>query len=432
MSQPFDKIGVFVAGGPAAGINGVIKGIVQEADNQGVRVVGFLDGAQGLLEGRFVHLTRQMVEDIHILGGSVLGTSRYKIDPAGGDIERICANLRHEGIDGLVSIGGEGTLQLADRLRCGGIRIVHVPKTIDNDIDGVAQTFGFDTAVHEASRMLTAIKMDAQAGDNWFIVEIMGRYTGHLALEAGLAAGCTRVLIPEEGEIRVDELVELVRTRARCGHPWGVILVAESANFGQGYITRYGRLGGISDELAVRLEQACKEQGVACKVRTSNLGYFLRCAEPTGFDRSYAAKLGLGAARFILDPARSGEMVTVADDHFAGVPMAQVAGKVKKVDLKGIRFQALSATAAYESARADLQEHERAWQEAPRTLGWLDRHADVETVKNLAMRLGVPVETLLEVLRDLERVETGEAEAAGGGCGVAGDSVPESASPSGG
>ncbi|HEU4754645.1 MAG TPA: 6-phosphofructokinase [Armatimonadota bacterium] len=413
MPDSFDKIGVFVAGGPAAGINGVIKGIVQEADNAGIRVVGFINGARGLVRGEFCHLTRERVENINFLGGSILGTSRFKIDPAGADLQRILENLRREGIDGLVAIGGEGTLQLADHLRRAGIRIIHVPKTIDNDIAGVHRTFGFSTAAHEAARMLTAVKLDAETSANWFVVEIMGRYTGHLALEAGLAAGCTRVLIPEEGPIDLEELLALIQTRARAGQNWGVILVAESAHFGDGFITRYGRLGGIADELAVRLDRACAERGIACNIRTSNLGYFLRCAEPNGFDRAYAARLGLGAAQFILDPACSGQMVTVVEDRLQGVPMESVAGKVKYVDLNGISYKAVQAMNAYESARLDIEGHSLAWQQAPRVLTWLDSHTDVSTVSSLAMRLGLPMETVLEVLQELVRVETGEAAAGG-------------------
>lgn len=349
MTEQPDRIGVFVAGGPAPGINAVIKGVVQEAHNAGLKVIGFQDGADGLVHRRTINLTRSRVEDIHILGGSILGTSRYRIDAEGHDLARILENLRQEGIDGLISIGGEGTLQLADVLRQAGVRIIHVPKTIDNDIAGVDLTFGFDTAVHEAARMLTAIKLDAAAGDNWFIVEIMGRTTGHLALEAGLAAGCTRVLIPEDGPIEVDAISEMMKARARSGRNWGVILVAEAANFGKGPVTRYGRLGGICDELAMRLEVACSLKALDVKIRTSNLGYFLRCAEPTGHDRAYAAILGLGAARFIFDPERSGQMVVVRENTLAGVPMEEVAGKIKPVDRTSIRYLALKTIESYEA-----------------------------------------------------------------------------------
>ncbi|MGV3722155.1 MAG: 6-phosphofructokinase [Actinomycetota bacterium] len=405
MAESLQKIGVFVAGGPAPGINAVIKGIVQAADIAGARVFGFLEGARGLVEGRFVRLTRQMVEDIHALGGSVLRTSRYRIDDDGRDMARILENLRGEGIEALISIGGEGTAKLADVLRQAGIRIVHVPKTIDNDIAGVAQTFGFDSAVNAASQMLSAIKLDAEAAGSWFVVEIMGRYTGHLALEAGIAAGCTRVLIPEEGPIPVDDLVSLVQTRARCGQHWGVILVAESAHFGEGYITRDGRLGGVCERLAEQLEQGCQAQERRISVRTSNLGYFLRCTDPTGFDRSYAAQLGLGAAQFILDPARSGQMVSVVDDRLHGVSLETVAGVAKAVDLQGIRYQALRAISEYESARVEVEDQERALRNCAVHLNWLDRHADADTVRDLAMRLGVSLPDLLESLEDLQARE---------------------------
>jgi ATP-dependent phosphofructokinase / diphosphate-dependent phosphofructokinase len=405
------QIGIFVAGGPAAGINGVIKGIVEEADNAGINVAGFLNGPRGLVDGRFVLLNRHMVEDVNILGGSIIGTSRYRIDDEGRDTAAILANLRREGIGALISIGGEGTLQLADHLRKHGVPIVHVPKTIDNDIAGVAQTFGFDTAVHEASRMLTAIKLDAKTTGCWFVVEIMGRYTGHLALEAGLASGCTRVLIPEEGPIRVPELVTLIETRARGGRNWGVILVAEAAHFGEGAVTRYGRLGGVCDALAERLSIACELSGLRCKIRTSNLGYLLRCAEPTGFDRSYAAQLGLGAVRFLLDPEQSGRMVTVSNDHLLGVPIEEVAGVTKFVALDGIRYQALRSFASYESARADLIDIERAREGASEAVEWLDRNASLETLEKVAMRVGVSTEDLLEAIQDLVRAEEGLNEA---------------------
>ncbi|MFN3651296.1 MAG: 6-phosphofructokinase [Armatimonadota bacterium] len=400
MEHQLKKIGVFVAGGPAAGINGVLKGIVQEAENSGLRVLGFLNGAHGLVHGRFEHLTRARVENIQILGGSILGTSRHQLQPEAGDLTRILAHLERQGVEGLVSIGGEGTLQLADTLRRIGVRIVHVPKTIDNDIAGVSQSFGFDTAVYEATRMLTAIKLDAEASGSWFVVEIMGRFTGHLALEAGLAAGCTRVLVPEEGPIQFPDLLGFMKTRLHAGQNWGVILVAESAHFGDGHVMREERLGGIAEQLAVRLQEAVREENLPFKIRTSDLGYFLRCAEPTGYDRAYAAKLGVGAARYIQDPCRAGHMVVVEDDCLQSVPIERVAGVLKRANLLGARYQSLLAVAAYESAQMEARGRRQVWQAAAETLSWLGQHADLELVQEVAMRLGLPPETLLEVLQE--------------------------------
>ncbi|MBM3460113.1 MAG: hypothetical protein FJX77_16455 [Armatimonadetes bacterium] len=170
-------------------------------------------------------------------------------------------------------------------------------------------------------------------------------------------------------------------------------------------MTRYGRLGGVSDVLAERLEAACKERNLPTKVRTSNLGYFLRCPEPTGFDRSYGAKLGLGAACFVQDPACSGQMVSIVNDRFVGVPMEAVAGKLKPVCLDGVRYQALCSFATYESVRADLEEQGRVRQRAAHTLQWLNLNADAETVEEVAMRLGIATETLLEVLQEIAATE---------------------------
>lgn len=398
-----DRLGIFVAGGPAAGINGVTKGIVQEADNHHIRVYGFLNGADGLLHGRRVLLTRSLVEDIHLLGGTILGTSRVDPTKVERGLEKILETLRREQIEALISIGGEGTLQLADLLRRHGIRIVHVPKTIDNDIEGIPQTFGFDTAVNEAAHLLAALKLDADSSDLWFVVEVMGRYTGHLALEAGLAAGATRVLIPEEGPIDCQELCDLVASRQAIGAPWGVIVVAESAHFGEGCVTRDGRLGGIGEALTQRLEEALAARHIAAKLRASSLGYLLRCAEPTGFDKSYAAMLGMAAVDLILDPAGDGKMVSIVDDHVLPIAIEQVAGKTKYVDLTGMRYRALKQSESYESGKAGLLARRTRSDLGPQILDWLRDNAVLDTCPNIALRLGVPQDEVRDALEELVR-----------------------------
>ncbi len=408
-----NTLGIFVAGGPAAGINGVTKGIVQEADNHGIRVLGFLNGAAGLVNGQRVILTRRIVEDIHLLGGTILGTSRYNISQTEGGIERVLDNLKREGVEALISIGGEGTLQLADLLRRHGVPIVHVPKTIDNDIEGIQQTFGFDTAVNEASRLLSAVKLDADSSDLWFVIEIMGRYTGHLALEAGLAAGATRVLIPEDGPIDVGALCELVASRRAIGAFWGIIVVAESANFGDGYVTHEGRLGGVGELLAARLEGELATRNIPAKVRSSSLGYFLRCAEPTGFDKSYAAKLGMAAVDLIMDPRYDGHMVSIQDDHLVPIAMEQVAGKMKKVDLTGMRYRALKQSENYESGMVGLLARRTHRDLAPLVLDWLRENAVLDSCDNIALRLGAPLQEVRDTLEEL--VQRNELECHGEG-----------------
>ena len=402
MSDVPRRIATFVAGGPAAGINGVIKGIVQAADNLDIRVDGYLDGAHGLYHRKVVSLTRRMVENIPLLGGSILGTSRFFLE-SDDHIERVVANLREECVDGVISIGGEGTLQLSDRLRRHGVRAVHVPKTIDNDIAGVHQTFGFDTAVHEASRALSAIKLDAETCGLWFVVEIMGRYTGHLALEAGIASGCTRVLIPEAGPIQVAELQDLICSRAAVGLDWGVILVAESAHLGEGFITEHGRLGGIARVLAEHLSAPCTAVPEPPKLRHASLGYVLRCAQPTGYDRAYAAKLGLAAVQLMVESGSDGAVVGIQGESLKAIPMAEVAGVLKRVDLDGIHYRAMRAGEEYETARREILAHDKAHAISAERLRWLSQHADTRTMEQIAMRLGVEIETLIEVVGDLAR-----------------------------
>jgi ATP-dependent phosphofructokinase / diphosphate-dependent phosphofructokinase len=406
-------LGVFVAGGPAAGINGVTKGIAQEAENHGVRVYGYLNGAEGLVHGQRVLLARRLVEDINLLGGTILGTSRYKLGEGEAGIQPVLETLRRGGIEGLISIGGEGTLQLADLLRRHGIRIVHVPKTIDNDIYGIPQTFGFDTAVNEAARLLAAVKLDADSSDLWFVVEIMGRFTGHLAVEAGLAAGATRVLIPEEGPIDVDSLCKLVAARRQIGANWGVILVAESANFGNGYVMKDGRLGGVGELLAARLDEELRERQIPAKVRTGSLGYFLRCAEPTGFDKAYAARLGMAAVDLILDPQTDGHMVSFQDEHLLPIPMQESAGKTKAVDLSGIRYRALKQSESYESGTAGLLARRTQRDIGPLIVEWLRDNAVLDTCPNIAMRLGLPLTEVQETMEEL--VQRNEVQCHGEG-----------------
>jgi 6-phosphofructokinase 1 len=348
------KIGVFVAGGPAAGINGVIKGIVQEAHNHGVEVIGFRDGVQGLVSNQTCRLTRNMVEDINMMGGSILGTSRLDPRTVRNGVERLLNHLRGHHIGGLISIGGEGTLQLANLLLQNGIAIVHVPKTIDNDIEGIDQTFGFDTAVNEAAHLLGAIKLDADTSNLWFVIEIMGRYTGHLALEAGIAAGVTRVLIPEEGPIDLNALCEMVAARRAIHAEWGVILAAESAYFDEDPLVTRKPVGGVGEVIAKRLTEELQQRKIPARIRTASLGYFLRCAEPTGFDKSYAAKLGMASVSCLLNEKTVGMMVSIVDDRLVPIPIESVAGKVKRVDLSGVRYMALQECHRYESCRAGL------------------------------------------------------------------------------
>jgi len=408
--KPLERIGIFVAGGPAAGINSVIKGVVQAADNHGIRVLGYRHGAKGLYEDDFMHLCREQVENIDFLGGSVLGISRYDLREHPGSSAEIARRLRDSGVEGLVSIGGEGTLRLANELRSEGVPIVHVPKTIDNDIRGVPQTFGFDTAVQEATRLLSTLKLDAEAADTWFVVEIMGRSAGHLAMESGIAAGVTNTQIPEDGAIDLDSLIELIRSRKQAKLDWGVILVAEACTFpGENAIRHGGRYGGVGDTLAERIEARCADEGISLRVRTSHLGYFLRCAAPTGFDREYAARLGLCAVAGLLDSAKHGTMVCVHDDVERFIPIAKTAGEPRRVDTDGARYRAMCLLNRYAAAEQDLRERKTLRGSYPEALAWLGDNLTPETLDLLAARIDDNAPHLIEALLDLRDEHSGDA-----------------------
>jgi 6-phosphofructokinase 1 len=182
----------------------------------------------------------------------------------------------------------------------------------------------------------------------------MGRYTGHLALESGIAAGVTRVLIPEEGPIDLDALCEMVAARRAIHANWGVILAAESAYFDEDPLVTQKPVGGIGEILAKKLREELEHRKIPARIRTASLGYFLRCAEPTGFDKSYAAKLGMTSVSCLLNEKTVGTMVSIVDDRLVPVPIESVAGKVKRVDLSGVRYLALQECHRYESCRAGL------------------------------------------------------------------------------
>jgi hypothetical protein len=180
-------------------------------------------------------------------------------------------------------------------------------------------------------------------------------------------------------------------------------VVAESAHFGEGFVTREGRLGGVGDVLVERLEQELERRGIPTKVRAASLGYFLRCAEPTGFDKSYAAKLGMAAVDLILDPARGGHMVAILDDHVTPIPMEQVAGKTKYVELTGMRYRALKQSEHYESGKAGLLARRTGRNLAPLILDLLRENAVLDTCDNIARRLGAPLPEVRDTLEELVR-----------------------------
>jgi 6-phosphofructokinase 1 len=330
--------GVLVGGGPAPGINGVIGAATILAERCGARVVGLLEGFRWLMEGDTGH-TRDLhideVSRIHLLGGSILQTSRANptLDPA--HLEAVVRSLDALRIDHLITIGGDDTAFSARRvakLAEGRIAVAHVPKTIDNDLPlphGIP-TFGFETAREHATHVVSRMMEDARTTQRWYFVVVMGRKAGHLALGAGKAAGATLTLIPEdfpENPIRLERAARILEgaivKRLAMGRAHGVAVIAE----GIGERLDPGDLEAIRDverdehghiRLAevplgavlrdrVRSDLAARGRKVA--IGEKDVGYELRCAAPNSFDLDYTRDLGAGAVRTLLS-GRSSVLIT--------------------------------------------------------------------------------------------------------------------------
>ncbi len=345
-------LGIVVGGGPAPGINGVIAAATIEAVNNGMRVIGIVEGFRYLAAGDTTQcrtLTIDDVSGIHLRGGSILGTSRYNPTKDPADMERVLASLRALGIDALVTIGGDDTAYTASciyRAGQGEFRVVHVPKTIDNDLPlpGSAPTFGFETARHYGVMLARNLAEDAKTTRRWYLVVSMGRAAGHLALGIGKAAAATLTIIPEEFQDRrvtVDEVCDIVIgsiiKRLSHGDRYGLVILAEGlieaigvqglaeVVGGEDELRKYGRvqrdphgnlrLGEIAFGRLLKdhIEERLAELNISCRLITQDLGYELRCADPIPFDAEYTRDLGYGAIRFLLsdDALRYGAIVSI-------------------------------------------------------------------------------------------------------------------------
>lgn len=350
MKQPIRRIAISTGGGDAPGLNAVISSVVWAAANRGWECKGIRDGFNGILtperyaQGGVETLTRERVRGISHLGGTILGTTNkgdplhfpvHRPDGSVGELDRgdeVVAWCRREGIDALVMAGGDGTLAIAHELHRRGLRVVGVPKTIDNDLDKTHTTFGFDTAVSFATECLDRLHSTAESHQRIMVVEVMGRYAGWIALHAGIAGGAHAILIPEL-PYDIDKVAEAVRERDAHGRLYTLVVVAEGAQprAGQRAVLaaaeagQVERLGGIGEQVAQELGRRTGKDA-----RAVVLGHLLRGGSPTSFDRLAAKRFGTAAVR-ALDEGHSGVMVSLAFPNVVYVPLAEVAGRMKAV-----------------------------------------------------------------------------------------------------
>ena len=330
------RIGVLTGGGDAPGTNAVLRGLVKSLLRRGAaEVIGIEDGYLGLMERRVRTLDRRAVSGLVAQGGTLLGTTNRASPLAHEGRDRradVLAFARELGLDGLVAIGGDGTMAIADVLDREGLRTVGVPKTIDNDIPRVERSFGFDTAVARVTEAIDRVQTTGQSHGRVMVVETMGRDGGWIALEAGLAGGADVILLPERP---FDPEAVLATCRAReAAQRFTVICVAEGARAqGGGVVVRERvegrpepvRLGGIGEQLVAMLQPRLRSE-----VRAVLLGHVQRGGPPTSADRVLATRYGVAAADLVCARAW-GRLITLENDRMGSVPLSAIAGRRRPV-----------------------------------------------------------------------------------------------------
>ena len=341
------RIGILTGGGDCPGLNAVIRAVVKAGIvHHGLEVVGIEDGYLGLIQNRMHLMDLSEVSGIHIIGGTILGSSN-KADPQafamqveGQWVKRdvtadVLSHCRQWQLDALVVIGGDGTMAGASHLIAQGLRVVGVPKTIDNDLEGTEITFGHDTAVTTAAEALDKIHTTASSHHRVMVVEIMGRYAGWLALRAGLASGADVILIPEL-PFDIDAVCEACLRRSKVGKRFTIIAVGEGARPAGGDMIVHHvdpsspdpiRLGGIAEFVADQVEQRTHLES-----RSMALGYVQRGGTPTPHDRILATLLASHAVDLLIS-GRFNELVVVREGRIGSVPIRSIAGKVRTVPL---------------------------------------------------------------------------------------------------
>jgi len=360
--NPIRRIAISTGGGDAPGLNAVIRSVVLAATRLGWECFGIREGFNGILrpdrypENGVFPLSKDQVRGISHLGGTILGTTnhgnplRFVMTDSKGEqkeVDRgqdIIQHLRDRDIDALICVGGDGTLTIANALHerglAQGLRVIGVPKTIDNDLDKTYTTFGFDTAVAFATECIDRLHSTAESHQRIMVVEVMGRYAGWIALHAGMASTAHAILIPEI-PYDLEKIAAKIEARARAGRHYSIIVAAEGAlpKEGQHHLEQAAglgtveRLGGIGEKLAQQLQQHTGKEA-----RAVVLGHLLRGGSPTAFDRLAAMRFGAAAVR-ALQQGHSGIMVALDFPNVKYVNLAEVAGRMKGVPLDGDTLQ---------------------------------------------------------------------------------------------
>ena len=342
------RIGIVTGGGDCPGLNAVIRAVAKSAWRRGWETIGIVGGYEGLLAPQCTRpLAYQELDGLLVRGGTILGTAnrgRFSAKVGHGEMRQLPRELLEEtrrgfdslGLDALVTVGGDGSLTIAQQFHEFGLPVVGVPKTIDNDVGGTVVTFGFDSAVHCATEALDRLHSTAESHQRIMVLEVMGRYAGWIAIYAGIAGGADVILIPES-PYRLDSVIGKIRDREPQGKHYTMIVVAEGARPENGdFVTAAGaqanretRLGGIGASLAAQLEQATGKEA-----RSVVLGHLQRGGSPTNMDRTLCTMFGAKAVELIAEQA-FGQMVAFTGTHIVGVPLRDAIGTLRTVPRDG-------------------------------------------------------------------------------------------------
>jgi 6-phosphofructokinase 1 len=340
------RIALSTGGGDAPGLNAVIRAAVLSALHRGWDVLGIKRGFAGLLgEDEVIPMTRETVRGIGHLGGTILRTTNrgspfnYPVLQSDGSYkyidrsDELLENARSLGIDAIITIGGDGSLRIAQQLIARGLNVVCVPKTIDNDVPCTVNTFGFDTAVSTAIDAIDKLHTTAESHDRVMVLEVMGRSTGFIALHSGVASSADVILIPEI-PYDVEMVCEKVRQRDRAGRYFSIVVVAEGAYprggeesvIGESLPGQAKRVGGIASHLAKQIHERTGKE-----TRSLVLGHLQRGGMPTGYDRLLATRFGAAAVRAVAEQ-KWAHMVALQSPNIVTVPIVDVLKEEKRVN----------------------------------------------------------------------------------------------------
>ena len=328
------RVGVLTGGGDVPGLNAAIRAVVKRGEGaHGHSLVGFRNGWKGVVDGDVRPLTRQDIRNVLPTGGTLLGTSRYHPHRNPGGVEAVLATLEQERIEALICIGGDGTLGAASEIAKAGVKVVGIPKTIDNDVWGTDRSIGFDTAVTIATEAIDRIHTTAESHNRVMIVEVMGRHAGWIAVTSGIAGGAEIVLAPEE-PFDIERIEKFLVHRHRAHASFSIIVVAEGAVPAPGtamsYETEVGKFGEIvAGAIGERLKAELEER-TGFDTRVTVLGHVQRGGIPTAADRILASRFGVAAIDAITE-GRSNLMTAVRGDRIEMLDIEEIAGKVQYV-----------------------------------------------------------------------------------------------------